>query len=934
MPLAVRRALARRGLLGLVALLVVAVAATGGTAAGTFVATTTASARAALGGPDPAGLVVRTRLAADPTAQEDRFRATVDDLFAGAPVQVSRVESTADGDTPFVTWTLVPDVGVLQPDDLAGLVAGSIGLRDTLRRDDAVAVRGVTVTGDLGERAAVEHAALGAARAVVTVPALLLLLLSLVALTQAGRVLAGAREPEVELLVARGASPRRLVAGAAVEAVVVGGAAAVAGVALAAALLTGRGPGTPGPVAAAGAVTAVAAVVVLTAVAAAQARTVAARGPADRSGRLRQAATAGTVVAVGVVAVLGLLRLRTLGSPAVTGPDGVTGDPLAAAGPAVALVALGTVVLAVLGPATRAWAALAARGRGLTGALVARRTARGLRLAVVPVVLLVLATGSAVLAGAYGGTEQAARQAAAVLAVGTDVRATVPGGATVDPSAPPPDTSRFAGLPGAAAAAPALTGAATVQGAEVGATALPADLVPAVVVAPGAGALAASLRGSDVFGGAPVLPDDATALVLELSGTAAPVPTGAPRAPTGPGAQDGPDVAVTLWLGAPDGTLTALDAGTATPGPRTTRVTLTVAGTDIAPGARLAAVGLDVAAVTTPTRLDLAVRSLTARTPAGDVPVDLTTGWTSVGTVPADGPDDGTAGEPRLAATLAPTAPTWARLVAVAPGQDGGAPDPVPAVVSAAAADRWAAAPGDTVEITWAGTPVRLEVVGTADAIPGQRQAVGVLADLGALDAALLRTTPRLPRPAEVWVAATDPAAVPALATAVGAEAHRQGDDPGTVTVTTTADALGADAGSPVARVFLVVAAGAVAVALLGLAAVAVTTTAGRRGDVVVLRALGVAPRAQGAARALELGVVALLGTAAGLAAGAGVAALAVPGLVAGVVPGGGGPVVLLAGPVLGAVGAAVAGAVAVAAGVAAVVAAQARDTEHRPEVR
>jgi hypothetical protein len=929
-PLAARRALARRGLLGLVALLVVVVATTGGAALGLLTATTTASARAALGGTDPAALVVTTRVADDPAAQEAGLTAAVDDLFGGAPVRVARTESAAEGDAPFVVWTLTPDLSALVPDDLAGIAAGSVALRDTLRQDDAVAVRGITVTGDLGERAAVELAALGAARAVVTVPLALLLLVSFVALAQVGRVLAGARENEVEILVARGASPRRLVAAAAVEAVVVGVPAAALGTGLAALLLTGRGPWTPGPPVAAGAVTALAAVAVLTGVVAAQARAVAARGARDRSGRLRQAATAGTVVAVAAVALLGLLRLRSLGSPAVPGGQGVA-DPLAAAGPAVALVALGLVVLALLGPAARAWATLAARGPRLTGVLVARRTARGLRLAVVPVVLLVLATGSAVLAGAYAGTEESAREGAAVQAVGTDVRVAVPGpgtaGAVLGPSAPPPDATAFAALPGAAAAAPALVGDATVQGEDVGATALPADAVPAVVRTPGAATIADPLRGTDPFAGAPVLPDDASGLELVLAGSVTPDLAAAEIAEV-QDADVAPTVAVTLWLVAPDGTLTVLDAGSPALGTAGERTRLSVPVEDLPAGSRLAAVGLDLGPAVVPTRVDVRVEALTARTAAGEVPVDLDAGWTPVGTAPADDLDDGRV--PRFTTTLTSPAPSWARLVA-------GSSDPgpgVPALVTDAAAARWDATAGDVVEVTWAGTAVPLEVVGTVAEVPGQSRAAAVLVDLGTLDAALLRTAPGLPRPGEVWVAATSPDAVPALAQDAAATARAAAPEPGTVTVTTVADAAGADAGSPVRLVFLVVAAGAVLVALLGLAAVAVTTTAGRRAEVVVLRALGVPPRTQGAGRALELGVVAVAGTLAGLLAGGVVAVLAVPGLVAGVVPGADASVAVLPGPVLVAVLAAVGGSAAVAGAVAAVVASQARDTDYRPEVR
>ncbi|MFC7877988.1 hypothetical protein, partial [Isoptericola sp. NPDC057391] len=371
-----RRSGARRGLLVLVALLVATVAAALGTAVGAVRAAEADVVHEGLTrGGVPAVVQVTTRLApeADAAAQDAALRRDVAALFAPVPYDLVREEvPDDDSDDPFVRWTLTPDVAATDTADLTVLAAGSDALLDTVLADDAVAVRGATVTGDLGERAADAADAAAAASAVALVPMLVLALAGGVAVAQVARLLAATRAGEVHLLVSRGASAAQLTAAAASEAalVVVGGAAAGAGAGAGAAVLAGQG--TPagslaGALVPSAVATAAGALLVLVAVGGLQARAAAALRVADRSGRARRAAAWGTVALVLVAAGVTTWLLRRYGSPLVPTPDGGQTDPAAAAAPALVLAAAAVVAVALLGPLSRAWAAAAAGRPGPRG---------------------------------------------------------------------------------------------------------------------------------------------------------------------------------------------------------------------------------------------------------------------------------------------------------------------------------------------------------------------------------------------------------------------------------------------------------------------------------------------------------------------------------------------------------------------------------------
>lgn len=886
-----------------------------------------------------------------------------DAVWAGDPAALTGTDGTYPGPVvvsdevveglptdPFARWTVVPDVAALTPDHLPALAALAGEVERLLGEDAAVAPRGLTVTGTLDVTAAGLDDALRAADAVALVPLCLLALVGLVALVQVARLLAATREGEVALLVSRGAAPGTVTAAAAVEGALLavtasaaGGAAAWAALRLVARTDPGAVPAmTPLAVSSGVAVAATAALVL---VAALQAQAAVRRQVTDRSGRVRQAAALGTVVLTIAAAVLSAAQLLRYGSPLVTTPAGATTDPAAAAAPALVLAALAVVAMAVLGPATRVWASLAARSRGAVGPLAARQVARRLAVYVVPVVLLVLAGGAASLAGGFTGTAERLRADVDVLAVGADVRVGAPENGRLDAAPYLPGGSGPGG--DAAASAPALSVTAHSDSIPVTLLALPATVLPQVVRAPD-GALdldtVAAELAVDAFAGAPALPDGARDVGLTVEGSIGTTDETEPWGAARPHELD-----LSLLLAAPDGTLAHVPLGELTEGDGTgdtlgpQRTTHELSGAVPAPPAGLtwhvAALDLATRPGWTPAEAELVLSGLSS----GGAPVDAPA-WTRSDTLDgaggleleADDPD----GDVRLTMPLGGAATGASRLRLLSTPQAG----PVPLLASESLATALDLAPGDTVELTLAGTRVPVVATGSAGTVPGALDPYAALVDRGALAAVLVRTVSEPVLTDEVWLAAGPPGAPPPatavarLAAAAGAAAEQAGTGPRDRPEITIPQAASATTAVPVRVSFWLAAAGAAVLALAGVLAVAVAMLRERRGEVVVLRAVGLGPAAQGRARAAELVAVGLAALAVGAAAGWAVARFTAGGLAAATLTG-----VAAAPParfVLETAGtglvlaAAAAGLALVAAGVGGRVAAQVRDTTYREEVR
>ncbi|WP_136518801.1 FtsX-like permease family protein [Cellulomonas telluris] len=826
-------------------------------------------------------------------------------------------------DAPFVEWTVRPVVAAAGVDDLRRLADAGAALEPVLARADGLAVRGLTVEGDLPATAARAAQAATTVRTAGLVPVLLLAVVAAVAVGQVVRLVVRVRGGEVGVLLGRGADPARLVRWAAAEAAAVAGAGAVVG-GVSAVLVAGGGRPDPAHVPAVAATALVTAALAVAVTGATTARQVLSSARVDgdaRRARLRGVATVASVLGAPLVAALTSWRL--LRADGVRG-DASSADLLAVAAPAAVLVALALVGLVLLVPLSRAGELVTARRPPLVPAYVARQVARRQGQHAAAAVLLVLAVGTVSVAAAYAASVARHRGDLAALEAGSDVRVALgseAGARGRDAAAVP--SAPYAGVADVAAAASVLRDRATIADGQVAVTALPVSRADAVVRAPvdlgpHVEALTGAVDGAG-SGTRPALPAGATALEVEVR----------VALDAGPGAAVGPSavpVDVAAWLADPDGGLTRLDLGAVAPGGSGTAPAVLRADLPGAGPYRLAA--LDVGARAAGGTLEAEAVRLAAAAPGGAVDVPLpTTAWQvapAAGTGVEDAEGVGAVGVRAVLGAAPDGGPAPASVRLLPPASDG-----VPAVVTPALAERADLAPGDRVRAALAGPEVVLRVVGVVDAVPGVLDAEAVLVDLDALGQGLLhdRSTPVLPD--EVWLAVDEGAPATAVAEAAAALA-------GPGAAATTATTTGADAGAPVVDAFWTTAGAAVALALTGVAAVAVALVRARRREVVVLRAVGQTPAAQARARAAEHLAVALPAVAVGALAGAATSLALVPPLVRSTVLAPGPLPVRLAADTSGAavlVLVLLLGLTAVAVGAALRVRGQALDHEHREEV-
>ena len=907
---------------------------------------------------------------------------------------------------PFVRWPVQPDPSNITPDDLAGLASSAEDLRNDLRDVKGVAVRGIDVDGDLAPTAATAATNLATARALGVIPLSVLVLVTGLAVVQLARLLASTREPQVQLLVARGGSRGQVLATGLVESAVV----AVLGAALGGALAWAGMQLVPGGDLVGAAVGTVAGLVllgillVLAVVAVGQARRLAGgRTGADLSGRARAATALATVVLVLGAAALSWWQLHRAGSPLVTRADGALAtDLVAGAAPALLLAAAAVVALALLGPLTRTLELATRPSRAATGHLASAQVSRHLSVYAVPVVLTVLAVGATTLAALYAGTSAQLREDLAAVSRGAPVRADVvrplaqdrPG--VVPPSAPDVATDPTVAEAGLVWLEP---------NARVGDLQVPLTL----------GSVDALRAVTPVVADASLVPDGLDQL---LDPDGAPLPDGSIAIPRGTAelevdltAELGLDawqvsrldslapafldrqeqfdeLGIDLSMGAPpdqvptpeeeaqaalDEEVAALRAGRevsvsarvrdtdtglthvlrteALPvtGPEASYDEDTLGGATATPGTTDGELGIPL----DPDR-SWALESLVIEVSTGpgitlalDVAVradgqDLLAGADGWGSTSAATPEQAAPAREEAQAVEDPytrvvwdifgDSTTWSmssgeesnrvpvppvldtssspwRLETTTRGQPLGFPDlqqgeteqehviapgltwvedrgmpldaapatptptlRVPVALTTAAADASALSPGDSFELAYAGTLVPARLTTVVPAVPGQTGELGALADSRVLARALVADQRTLPWPSQVWATPSgDPQdTVAALTTR---EDLRGVTGPGAVAVT--------DATSAARLVFWVASAGAVLLALTGIAAVAATLLSARRPEVAVLRALGMPPAAQARSRALELAGVVLAAVAFGLLAGWLVGTAVVPELAA-----------------------------------------------------
>ena len=833
-----------------------------------------------------------------------------DDLWG--PFVVPEAEFTDRYQRGTLEWVAAADPGALARAGMPEVAAAATALRQELVRardregaalDETARLRTVldetarlrTALDDLADRLAT---ATVVNRSGLVMPAALLAVIAVYGLVLVARLLSAHRRGENALLRARGASRGQLVRVASGEALLAVGPAALLGAPAGTWLVRmadaqagerslglGRDLATYGwagpPLAWIVAVTAALGCALALAVpAAGRGRTwVAEQQERSRPGRAVIVQRAGVDVALVAVAVLAWSQLRQYGQ-AVTPRDvgGLGVDPLLVAAPVVAVLAATAVALRLLPLATRLGVRLAGRRDAFPGLLgmwqADRRPHAG------PVLLLVLAVATAVLAPMVAATWQQSQRDQATQAVGADLRLV-----GTDPRLDP-QVRQLGELPQVDGLMPAhRTVARMPDGSRVPVVAIQSDDAPEV----------ARLR-ADLM---PAGPEELFRTLRNgrppLSGI--PLPAGAERL-TGTLRFDAPeDLTETVTFEEQDGTVHEFEI--TIPGPTSDRASVHVADAD----GLISSVTLSRPERGEPLRLDiplppraatlvglgagLQIRSDLAFVEPDEEPepFEVTWEWEDLAAIDADGdrvpltvpdgwevslhPDQEAAGSATPQRTGAVTVAYTVDLTRVRPGslpflltEPVEAPD-LPAVVTPRTLTAIGGEVGDVADLQVGGVTVR--VAGTVPALPGIADGEGLAVDLAWLSLQRylhLRTPPDVN---EWWIATGAPGPVVREAEQLGLRVHDRRAE--------TERLLEDPLGSGVLLTLWAAAAGGALLAAFGLAVDSRANAVRRRRELAVLHTLGTSPGGLARSLVVEQAVLAGLGVVAGVAVGVGVAA-------------------------------------------------------------
>lgn len=778
-----------------------------------------------------------------------------DPFWFGEPIEVSGVDGSAYGPfvvdeaaltavepTPRARWRVTPRVDTITPGQVASLAGALPGLAGALEDDDRVNVRGVAVSGELAATAAALDADVDRGTSVSAVPLIVLVAVAVVTGAQVARLLGVVREVETTLLRSRGLSAGQLVWWSVLESVaVVLPSAALGAAATVAALRASGGPAVDvGVAACCAAGVAVGTLGLLVTGAALTAR----RGVEDTVAFTSRRATGAigwtfAVVAL-IAAAVAIWQLRRYGTDAAGGGGA---DLLATPGPALALLACAAIaLLAVPFPLALAERTLAGRRRlGLL--LPAWQVTRRLPVYASVVVLVVVTAGAGVLAASYSATWTGLQEDLADVRTGADVRVAFDRAGPLTPARPAESAEPFLQVEGAAAAVGVLATGARVGDEDAALLAVPADGLREVV----------ETRG-DVFP-ADGVAGDVTPEEQRLTGIELPPGTERLEVET-----DGVSAA-TLLVADTDGVLAqaVVENGVAT--------VPAGFGTVVAADLTVPVAGPSEPAVT-------ALRAVDGAGAGTDLPLDGLAPWTAqlAASYRVGLGDPGTT--PLSAAIHANNSGATVRLM-----PPGSASEPIPVVASQAALDRFGLEVGDPVSLHVVGARVDALVESVVAVVPGVAEPVAFVADLPSMTETLLRVTDRPQRITEVWLSAGasdraggDTTALAAAVEEAGLTRAAQVTDRQTV----RSDLLDHGLARHVVPAFWSVAAAAVVLTAIGAVASAATLQRQRKGELAVLRVVGVAPSEQARSRRLEQAGMGLLAMVAGAVGGVVVAALTV----------------------------------------------------------
>jgi FtsX-like permease family len=746
------------------------------------------------------------------------------------------------------SWVLLPDSSAIPPADFAA-VASKVTSTGTFLQQYAP-LGGLVVSGQLPADLASAAGELTAARSLLAIGALLLLLPAAGALVLAGRLLAARREEEHALLAARGATRWALAGPALAESLLAGAVAVVAGVPAGtrvADLLAGAGLLHGDGLALAGIPNGawwLAAAVLLLTVATVAWPVLRVRPPGlVRARRGRQAVLAGTAEAGGDLALLALAGLAVWQLRDYTPSAGSGVDPVVAVAPALALAAVALIPIRLLPVAARSLNWVAAASKRIGTAMASWEISRLPVRRAGPVLLTVLAVATSTLAlASYASWRQSARDQAAFTA-GADLR--------IDTSSPVSlaAAGSISRAPGVAAAMPTASadlGTGSLLALDARAAGATVLLRPDLAAVP-----ATTLWRLLTPAGAPAgLPLPGRPVRLRLTARAVP-PSGPPEPPRVAAAAAYPAFAL---VADSLGDVFALPAGSLPPDGRGHALTVPLGGSY-----PLRLVGLNLEAP--------ASGAGTARTAV-----------TAVAVAAAAGPFTAVAAGAALAGWRQSAAPSTGTVAVTATAD---APDAIAGIATTAFLRANSAVVGSVFPAAVGGATVPVKIVAAVSAFPTVTGADGALiVDLTAVQDYLAGKA-QPPLPVTSWWLRAAPGAVPAPPAGPGAVV--------TDRAALTADLFGDSLTAAPQQAALAVGVAVTLLAVLGFAISVAASLRERRARSALLKALGVPLAAQVRQLCAEELLLSIPAGLAGLAAGIGLAHLLISAVV--LTPGGTTPV-------------------------------------------
>jgi hypothetical protein len=798
------------------------------------------------------------------------------------PLMVPESALPTFGPIPTVYWTIALDAKRATPEQLERFADTAANLRQHVIDDDRVGNGDILVSGTIAETAKTVHSSLESVRGVTPVGVLLVALIGLIALLQLARLLSLARRPENALLRSRGASAQWLTTAGVVEAAAV----AVLGCGLGFAAAAGTLTWLYGPAAVPFApwmfavLAALALLVIFGTTAFLDSIRLAKRDAVDDSGRTRKAATMGTAVLAVAAAGVAVWQSLLYGSPLVTDASGRSSvNPLAVIAPTLSLIAIALVLLVAFGPLAAAWQRVAAARPRLQPSYSARQVARGLGSYAVAVLVVALAVGGLVVASGYSGTWRGLAESNAELVAGADARVVLTTSDFVPADATPETGGEFLSVPGVTAAVPVVSTAITIGDDDKGQlTAIPHDAIETIVThAGGAVDPAAIARG---VGNAELkgirLPKATSSLSLSMT-----VKEGFGPDEARVGSHSG-WIQGTLWLRNAAGAVVSLALHQVDLAPLDTADSATAtAAVTVPPSSEpWHLVAIDYTTRANAGFINTTFGDVEATTPSGTEHVALDTrtwgmpllsAFGSAAQTSADGLTLGLQSQSGGQFSLRYTEQGVDLATTTQPGNAGNwffEPQPLPLVVSTGLATRYDVAPGDPLTLRFAGSGLSItgKVAAVVPLVPGPQVSSAVVVDLNALNTYILAASMVVPRANQVWLATDGPID---FSTAL----------PQGASVVTPANAVDTTFAAPAELALWIAAIGCLLLAAISLGAVALTVARSRRGEVAVLRAVGVAASQQSRSRLAELSAVILVSALFGVLGGVAVSALLVPNL-------------------------------------------------------